>query len=477
MCLFEPLENRRLFSAAAVLIQAEDFNPTGFKDTTPGNDLGAYRSTAVDVGPTKDTGGGYIVGHIKATEYVTYDVHAPVTGAYDIQFRLAAAADHGGKFHVEIDGATQAGPIDFPTTGGWTNFETITHSGFNLTAGLHTLRIVFDQAAEPGQFFGSLNWFKLVPSGATGATQNPTWPSAWTRAADSPVARFESYAFSYENKLYVMGGWADSQFDSTTRVDVYDPATNKWTRLADMKAPETHAGMAVDQAHGVVYFVGGHRGKYPSIPTDGVWKYTIATDTWTQLPVHLPKKLGANTAQVLDGKLHSITGNPADRVTNIGDHYVLDLSNISAGFKTAAPLPNPRDHTSSAVIDGKIYVMGGEFGHDIKHIQQKIVDVYDPATNKWTRLADAPIAKSHAEASTFVLDGKIIRAGGQVWPQLPTSSVAMYDPATNKWSTLASLPAARQGTTVQLVGDYFVMTVGGINTNQPQKTTWIAKWR
>ncbi|MBC7782260.1 MAG: carbohydrate-binding protein [Burkholderiales bacterium] len=476
--MIEPLECRRLL-AGNVVFQAEDFNETGYKDTTPGNQLGAYRNTSVDVGKTTDVNGGHLVGKIQASEYLSYSLWPPATGKYDIQFRVAAASGYGGKFHVEIDGVNKTGAINFSTTGGWSNFNTITKTGITLTTGMQKVRVVFDQAAQPGRDIGSLNWFRFVPAWTTPdtTTTNGAWPKAWQSAAASPVARFEPYSFSYNDKLYILGGWKNGSFEGTKRIDVYNPATNSWSRRNDMKAPETHAGMALDEQKGVVYFVGGHRGKYPSTPTNEVWKYTIASDSWQMLSAHLPRRLGANSAHVVNGKLHSISGNPEDRVTNIGDHYVLDLSNIGAGFKRAASLPSPRDHVSSAEVGDKIYIIGGEFGHDKHHIQQKLVHVYDPKTDKWTRLADAPKSKSHAEASTFVMNGKIIIAGGQVTPQNPTSSVARYDPSTNTWTTLASLPAARQGTVVQLVGDYFVFTVGGIKTNEPQKTTWIAKWR
>ena len=303
------------------------------------------------------------------------------------------------------------------------------------------------------------------------------WPatSAWKVAAPSPIRRFESYGFSYGGKLYIMGGWADQNFDSTTRVDVYDPARNTWTRLHDMQAPETHAGVAVDAVRGVVYFVAGHRGKYPSVPTRELWRYTIATDSWTKLHAVLPYPMGANNAALVGNELHSFGGNYYDRVTNTPDHFVIDLRNVDGGFTKKKPFPSARDHLAHVVIGDKILAVGGEFGHDKIHDQQSLLHYFDSTADRWVRLANMPVPKSHAESSTFLLDGKIIFAGGQSSPQVPTSSVYAYDPATNHWSALASLPAARQGTTVQKVGDYFVVAVGGVQTYQPQNTTWVAK--
>lgn len=302
------------------------------------------------------------------------------------------------------------------------------------------------------------------------------WPTQWQAATAAPVARFEALSVSSNGKLYVFGGWIDKNFNSTRRVDRYDPVTNKWTRLADMQAPETHAGFALDAANGVVYFVGGHRGKFPSVASDDVWKYTIATDTWTKVGARLPYAMGGGGAAIVNGKLHSFGGDFADRYTNTAGHFVLDLANVEAGFRTAAPMPEARDHFSTQVINGQIYTFGGEFGHDRLRDQQRMTHRYDPVTDTWTRLADAPGNRSHAESSIFQMNGRVYWAGGQSgFDQKPMSSVVMYDPATDRWSTLAPLPAARQGTTVLRVGDYLVFTLGGTGTTQPQRTTWRAK--
>ena len=62
---------------------------------------------------------------------------------------------------------------------------------------------------------------------------------------------------------------------------------------------------------------------------------------------------------------------------DLGTHYVLDLGNLAAGWKTLADLPNPRQHAGSAVYEGKIYYIGGQHAHDGKLTTQKDVHRYD----------------------------------------------------------------------------------------------------
>ena len=145
-------------------IRAEDFDNGGegvaFHDTTAANEGGAaYRSTAVDLQTTTDTGGGYIVGFTHAGEWLNYTINVATAGTYRLDARLAALAS-GGLFHVEFDGVNATGSIAVPGTGGWQTWQTLTSSSFSLTTGTHVMRIVFDRNQSNG-FAGNFNWFKL----------------------------------------------------------------------------------------------------------------------------------------------------------------------------------------------------------------------------------------------------------------------------------------------------------------------------
>jgi N-acetylneuraminic acid mutarotase len=207
--------------------------------------------------------------------------------------------------------------------------------------------------------------------------------------------------------------------------------------------------------------------------SDWVMRYDTQNDTWSQIAT-LPQPRGAGALQLVNGQLHYFGGNPADRVSNVGDHYVYDLA--SATWSTAKSMPNPKDHFSTVVIGSKIYAVGGEYGHDTLHQQQPTAAVYDTTNDTWTTLANMPIAKSHTEAGTYVSAGKIVMAGGQVDNYQPTNNVISYDPLVDAWATLTpSLPVQRQGAVIQQVGSQVFLTLGGIQTNQPQSGTWVGQ--
>jgi len=309
---------------------------------------------------------------------------------------------------------------------------------------------------------------------AGAAAPAAAWTSRWWQVAAAPSARFEAAAVTVGGRIYVFGGFkADYRVDRTYAS--YDPAGQRWRALGTLPVgmAETHLGIATDGQH--VYVAGGFGGDLQRDRepgqwiSDAVWRYTPGTNRWQRIAT-LPRPRGAGSLDVVGRELHYLSGNPADRVTNVGDHFVFHLDGRT--WRTAAPLPNPKDHFSTVVHQGRIYVLGGEKGHDELHRQQRDAHVYTPATNTWRRLADLPVAKSHLEAATFVSDGRFVMAGGQRDNFAATANVIAYDPSTNRWSTLASLPAARQGAVVQRVGTRLVVSMGAVRPAAPQRTTW-----
>ena len=118
-------------------IEAEDFDT--FWDSTPENHGGQYRSTAVDIERTSDTGGGYNVGWFAAGEWLEYVIQVQTPGTYEITARVASPHS-GAILRVTIDGATLAN-LDVPNTGSWQSWRTLRTSGFLLTAGTHRVRV------------------------------------------------------------------------------------------------------------------------------------------------------------------------------------------------------------------------------------------------------------------------------------------------------------------------------------------------
>src|SRR6266850_2361961 len=168
----EHLEDRRLLSTYLGTdftinqkIEAEYFDlggeGVGYHDTTAANLGGALRVTeGVDLQATLDTGGGLVVSDTAPGEYLAYTVDVPTTGQYFVETRVASDKT-GGSFYYQWNGLNVSGSIPIPNTGSTQNFLTLKTGPITLTAGTHTLRLVFNAIGQAS--LGSFNWMRLTP--------------------------------------------------------------------------------------------------------------------------------------------------------------------------------------------------------------------------------------------------------------------------------------------------------------------------
>jgi hypothetical protein len=144
-------------------VQFENYDTGGsdvaYHDTTSGNTGNVYRTNNVDIQATTDSGGGYNLAWVKATEWLKYTVTVGAAGAYALDVRVASSGA-GGTFHVEVDGVNVTGAMTVPNTGGWQVWTTITKTGVSLSAGQHVARVVMDTNG-PGGSVANFNWFAV----------------------------------------------------------------------------------------------------------------------------------------------------------------------------------------------------------------------------------------------------------------------------------------------------------------------------
>jgi hypothetical protein len=88
-----------------------------------------------------------------------------------------------------------------------------------------------------------------------------------------------------------------------------------------------------------------------------------------------------------------------------------------------APMPSMRQEISTAVLDGKIFVIAG---FDSGGISSDTVEIYDPETDSWSSAARLPIATNHNAAA--VAAGKLYAFAGT------SKRVFVYHPIQNAWA-------------------------------------------
>ena len=100
-----------------------------------------------------------------------------------------------------------------------------------------------------------------------------------------------------------------------------------------------------------------------------------------------------------------------------------------------------RRDAAAAVVNGKIYVMGG-----YQNGRLNILEVYDTATNKWVKRASMPTNREGFGAAA--INGKIYAVGGYGFNQEEFYNhslriVEIYDPSANSWNSQPSMIVTR----------------------------------
>lgn len=317
---------------------------------------------------------------------------------------------------------------------------------------------------------GAIGLLSVGIAACGGLPQSPDAAGfAWREAAPCPIARFEAMGAVVDGRLIVLGGFIDRTGQKVTaRVDVYDPARDAWTAMADMPAAQTHAGVTV--ADSTVYVAGGLVG-FPAPPTAAVWRYVPATDRWAGVTA-LPEGRAALALVAVGRRVHAMAGMGPDARTDRAEHWTLDLDAPTA-WGAAPPVPDARNHLAGAAVDGRVYAVGGRQGWDEFLGHRATLEVFDPATGAWAPKARLPAGRSEIGAAAFESGTHLVVIGGSTAFVTPTDEVLVYDPARDGWERLPPLPAPRKGVVAGRIGASMVVTTGSPTSTEPVATTWV----
>jgi chitinase len=144
------------------IIQMEDFDDgsaeVAYHDSSPANEGGYYRDTAVDIELCDDKDGGLDVSYVNAGEWLNYTVDVEREGRYTVRFRVASEFA-GAVFHLEA-GGERTEPIAMPNTAWWQFWKDVT-GHIRLKYGRQVLRFVVDSTI-PAKPAGNFNYMRLT---------------------------------------------------------------------------------------------------------------------------------------------------------------------------------------------------------------------------------------------------------------------------------------------------------------------------
>ena len=150
---------------------------------------------------------------------------------------------------------------------------------------------------------------------------------------------------------------------------------------------------------------------------------------------------------------------------------LLDTSYSNGCWYSCNNLPSPHVHLQAAVMNNKLYLLGG-FDEDNKLSPQVFVASLDTLSTHQLNWQSAPNTPWCRSTPVVMYDNFLLAVGG--WQQNRTSEVCVFNPSTGQWKHLTNIPAARSAPAVVGVDDNIII-IGGVTDrkNEFSNTVWI----
>jgi hypothetical protein len=272
--------------------------------------------------------------------------------------------------------------------------------------------------------------------------------NTWTRVANMHLPRWYPTLTELSDGRYVAisgnstnaSTWADTP-------EVYDPTTNTWTLLSSVSTSQVH-----EEEYPFSYLVPNGNVLNIGPSEDVTHELNVDNQTWT--PVGGSSGiLNGSSVQYLPGKILYSGGassvdntEPAQATT-----AVLDTNAATPQWTQTAPMLSPRIyHTLTMLANGQVLAVGGGTNSDQSVVTTGVLptEIWDPTSETWS--AAAPIAAARNYHSTAVLmpDGRVLVAGGGHYNGLNDAgqdSAQIYSPSylfNGARPTIASAPSS-----------------------------------
>ena len=297
-----------------------------------------------------------------------------------------------------------------------------------------------------------------------------SFAGGWEQITELPTWRIGPGAAAVNGKIYLIGGFdhhenLGGRAPALSTVDVYDTQTNTWHTAANMPTPRVASKTAVFSNE--IYVFGGYDRKGPRGAfryKTNVEMYDTATDTWVKKR-DMPTLRNSFTAAVVNGKIYVIGGSIHDKKLDrdVATGLVEVYDPLTNRWEKGTDMPTERGATDAVVVDGKIYVIGGYTWLRAPRLAPRFVrtiEEYNPKTDQWRQLPDMPMLKGWF--STVAVDKEIYTIGGiDLEKEIKRiGDVDVYNPSVNKWRKIEPMTIPK--TTTEIVVKGTIYAFGGL---------------
>ncbi|KAG1937886.1 kelch-like protein [Pimephales promelas] len=272
-------------------------------------------------------------------------------------------------------------------------------------------------------------WFSNSLQNHVGLVKKVEWKMLGTLPKKP---RFNHGVGAIKGKLYVVGGrHYYGTADTMKCTYMYDPIQNSWQRLADMH--ERRGSFTLVVLNDKLYAIGGER--YSGVNMESVEVYCPNTNSWSFVRP-LDQALCLHAASVWNGSIFLSGG--------LNGQYHCQSSMIlyhpERGSTYLAEMGIDRALHCMETLGDQLYVFGGVSSETDGHLVNQLgCEVYDPVANSWSAIMPFPVP--HVGSASAVLEGKVYVIGGYCHDSYKdVKFVHRYDPATAQWENMSTTP-------------------------------------
>lgn len=283
-----------------------------------------------------------------------------------------------------------------------------------------------------------ITFLSIPRAGAQGA-----WEKMEAADGSEPVQRHEAAFVQVGEKFYLLGG------RGIRPVSIYDPQAKTWSEGKQPPVEIHHFQPVVYDNK--VYIIGALTGQYPGeTPLPRVIIYDPATDSWTEgatIPEH--RRRGSAGLSVYKDKIYIACG---IKDGHRGDHKVwLDSYDPRTNtWKELPDAPRARDHFQAVVVKDKLYLLGGRRSAAPDNVFNDLegkVDVFDLKKRTWSTLTEELPTLRAGLFVAAVPKKRIVVLGGETGgQQLAHSEMEVLYTKTGSWESWSPMIQGRHGT-------------------------------
>lgn len=293
--------------------------------------------------------------------------------------------------------------------------------------------------------------------------------SQWTELPKLPLPLEKSMKVEHNGIIYVFGGLhrSDSPYDATISDNIYtlNLTDSIWRKLS-VKMPEGRWGGFATSFNDKIYLVGG------AISNNGVSEEDTSTLEFSPTTYTFTKKSSMPIGVFLfsgvriDNRIYVIGGTQGlswDKAEK--NVQVYDVQQDKWYLLTSSTLPDHIHSRATAMVDGDIYIIGGDDGF-LNYSSTCLKGVVSDSKMNifWEEIANLPIGC--AQGSAGVLNGALYITGGLSSPFEISNQSYTYDHHLNKWTESYEPPVISFGSGDLVDDDTSLYYIGGSNNNR-----------